>query len=284
MTINKRFPWYGWLGAGLLLAFWALNWLLPGLRTHWAFFPLWLGYCLLVDGLVLARKGTSLLARSRRRYLGLFVVSSFGWWLFEVINWRTQNWVYIGREHFSDWAYFALASLSFSTVMPAVFGTAELFGSFGWLQHDRPGPVIALTRTTLWGFFLTGWLMLALLAVWPRYFFAFVWLAIYFILEPLNHWRGQRTLAASTARGDWRPVLALWLGGLTCGFFWELWNYYSYPKWVYFVPFVDFAHIFEMPLLGYGGYLPFALELFALYHLTIGLFGHRAGDRYIQII
>ena len=29
------------------------------------------------------------------------------------------------------------------------------------------------------------------------------------------------------------------------------------PKWVYFVPFVDFAHIFEMPLLGYLGYLPF---------------------------
>jgi hypothetical protein len=25
-----------------------------------------------------------------------------------------------------------------------------------------------------------------------------------------------------------------------------------------------------MPLLGYGGYLPFSLELFAVYHLVMG--------------
>jgi hypothetical protein len=30
-----------------------------------------------------------------------------------------------------------------------------------------------------------------------------------------------------------------------------------------------------MPLLGYGGYLPFALELHALYHLVMGLAGRR---------
>jgi hypothetical protein len=52
-----------------------------------------------------------------------------------------------------------------------------------------------------------------------------------------------------------------------------MWNYYAYPKWVYHVPFVDFWRIFEMPLLGYGGYLPFAMELFALYHLVVGLLG-----------
>jgi hypothetical protein len=34
-------------------------------------------------------------------------------------------------------------------------------------------------------------------------------------------------------------------------------------------------HIFEMPALGYGGYLPFGLELFALYHFVIGLLGKR---------
>ena len=44
--------------------FWTLNWGLSGLRTQWAFFPLWLGYCLTIDGLVLWRTGTSLLTRS----------------------------------------------------------------------------------------------------------------------------------------------------------------------------------------------------------------------------
>jgi hypothetical protein len=31
-----------------------------------------------------------------------------------------------------------------------------------------------------------------------------------------------------------------------------------------------------MPLLGYGGYLPFALELYAIYHLIVGFFGDKS--------
>jgi hypothetical protein len=38
-----------------------------------------------------------------------------------------------------------------------------------------------------------------------------------------------------------------------------------------------------MPLLGYGGYLPFALELYALYHWVHGLFGVKKTD-YIKVI
>ncbi len=60
-------------------------------------------------------------------------------------------------------------------------------------------------------------------------------------------------------------------GALVCGWFWEMWNYWAFPKWQYFIPYVDFAHIFEMPLLGYGGYLPFGLEVYAVYHFLIGL-------------
>jgi hypothetical protein len=41
-------------------------------------------------------------------------------------------------------------------------------------------------------------------------------------------------------------------------------------------------HVFEMPLLGYGGYLPFALELYAIYHLIVGYFGDTSTE-YIQI-
>ena len=64
--------------------------------------------------------------------------------------------------------------------------------------------------------------------------------------------------------GDWRPILSLSAGALFCGFFWEMWNYYSYPKWKYHTPGAEFLHVFEMPLLGYIGYLPFAWELYAL--------------------
>jgi hypothetical protein len=284
MKTLRRWPLHGWLGLLLAGSFWVLNWTLPGLRTHWGFFPLWLGYCLTVDALVYTRKGSSLLTRNPRAYVMLFLFSAPAWWLFEVINWRTQNWHYDGREFFTNLEYFVLASLSFSTVMPAVFGTAELASTFSWVQRRQRGPRIAPTRKTLLGFFVAGWLMLGLLFLWPRYFFPFVWLSVFFILEPINVRLGHRSLIEHTGARDWRPVVALWIGCLICGFFWEMWNVNAYPKWTYQVPFVDFLHIFEMPLLGYGGYLPFALELFAIYHLIVGLLRRTEARHYVQVL
>lgn len=277
-------PVHGWLGLGLAIAFWILLWLAPGLRTHWAFFPLWLGYSLTVDALVFTRKGTSLLTRSPGAYIGLFLVSVPAWWLFEVMNWRTQNWYYDGRHYFTDLQFFVLASLAFSTVMPAVFGTAELISTFNWMKRIKRGPAITPRPATLLVLFTTGCLMLILTLSWPRYFFPFVWISIYFILEPLNVWLGNRSLIRHIAEGDWRPVLALWVGCLICGLFWEMWNFYAYPKWVYQVPYADFLRIFDMPLLGYGGHIPFAMELFALYHLAAGLLKPGKVQDYIRLL
>lgn len=276
-------PVHGWLGIGLIILFWVLNWGLTGLRTYWIFFPLWVGYCLTIDGLVYWRTNTSLLTRSRRKYIALFVISAPVWWLFELFNIRTQNWTYIGAESFSPLAYAFWTTLSFMTVLPAVFGSAEFFASFDFLKRLKPGPVIGTDKRTTLSFFVSGWVMIALLWVWPKIFFPFVWLSVYFILEPLNVWLGNRSLAHYTKVGDWRPVISLWLGVLLTAFFWEMWNYYGYPKWIYHVPWGNWLHVFEMPLLGYGGYLPFALELYALYHLVIGWFGEKASE-YIRIM
>jgi hypothetical protein len=106
--------------------------------------------------------------------------------------------------------------------------------------------------------------MLALTLAWPRYCYPFVWTSVLLILEPLNGWLGRPHFLEDLECGDWRPMIALGTGALICGFFWEMWNYYSCPKWIYHTPGAQFLHIFEMPLLGYGGYIPFALELYAL--------------------
>jgi len=283
MNDRRVLPLYGWVGLALVVLCWTLNWTLPGLRTHFLFFPLWLGYCLFVDACVFLRKGTSLITRSWRKYLGLFLVSAPAWWLFELLNLVTQNWIYIGREFFTDLEYALLATISFSTVMPAVFGTAEWIGSFGWFQRQGRGVIISATRSTLAAFFLIGMGMLAFMLLWPEYGFPFLWLSVFFILEPINALRG-RSLAEYTRQGNWRPVLALWLGALLCGFCWELWNFYAYPKWVYRVPYVDCWHVFEMPLLGYGGYLPFSMELFALYHMVIWLVRPGQKGDYLQLV
>ena len=109
--------------------------------------------------------------------------------------------------------------------------------------------------------------MLALTLIWPKLFYPCVWLSVFFILEPINMALGKRHVFESLEMGDWRPILALSFGSLICGFFWEMWNYFSYPKWIYHTPGAEFWHLFEMPLLGYLGYLPFAWELFALRNL-----------------
>lgn len=284
-TNNKKsiFPLHGWLGLGLIIIFWALNWSLPGARTHWGFFPLWLGYCLTIDGLVFRRTGTSLLMRDWRKYISLFLVSAPVWWLFELLNLRTQNWTYIGADLFTPLQYAFWTTLSFTTVIPAVFGSAEFVASFDFLKRIKPGPVIGADKLTTTAFFILGWGMLALMLVWPEIFFPFLWLSIYFILEPINIWLGNRSLAYWTQNGDWRPVISLWLGVLLTAFFWEMWNYYSYPKWIYHVPWGDWLHLFEMPALGYGGYLPFALELYAIYHLALGLFRDKTSD-YVRVM
>src|SRR3954454_19836416 len=114
-----HWPAHGWIGLVLLAICWPLNWTLPGLRTAYLFFPLWLGYILVVDALVLTRWGSSLWTRSSRDFVLLFVASSTVWWIFEIINNRPGNWEYLGRNTFTKLEYYLLCTISFSTVMPA---------------------------------------------------------------------------------------------------------------------------------------------------------------------
>jgi hypothetical protein len=258
---------HGWVGVILIGLAWPLNWGLPGLRTHLLFFPLWLGYALVVDALVLRRSGTSILSRSPRDFALLFACSAPAWWLFEAFNERTHNWQYLGGDRFGGLTYFLLTTLSFSTVMPAVFGTAELVRSAGWMRRLSGGPRLAPTRGLLLAMLGTGLAMVALSMALPGYFYPFLWGSAFFLAEPINAWRGRPSLLGYLGRGDWRPVAALGLGALVCGFFWEMWNFWSYPKWAYHTPGVEFMHVFEMPLLGFLGYPPFGLEIFALLYL-----------------
>ncbi len=62
---------------------------------------------------------------------------------------------------------------------------------------------------------------------------------------------------------------------LFTGFFWEMWNFYSIPKWIYTIPYVDFWKVFEMPILGFGGYLPFGLIIYSYAALMLFLFARK---------
>ena len=283
MPSKNRFPVRGYVGIVLVAVFWYLNWNLSGLRTHWGFFPLWLGYCLTIDAITYYKKGNSLVSRNLKGYIFLFLVSAPSWWLFELLNNPGNYWFYTAREHFSDLEYFLLASISFSTVIPAVFGTSEWVGTFSKIQNMPAWLKIGSKRHEVVLFFILGVLMLFVVLFLPDYGAPFLWMSVFLIIDPLNVWLGNRSILQETGNGNWNPVITLWAGCMICGFFWEMWNYHSNPKWIYDVPGVNFWHVFEMPAPGYLGYLPFSLELFALYHFITGIFKQNKLTNYLRL-
>lgn len=291
MAAFYRLPKRGYAGLALIAVGWPLAWIRPaGIEFVWenSFLFLWVGYILVVDALNWRRSGTSLFTRDPKAWFSLFIISIPGWWLFEFLNLFLQNWCYIHNRPLGTFEYAVRSSIHFSVVIPAVLTTAELWASsrlLAWLSY-LPG--FALPRRRLVWVTSAGLIMLALVMMLPRLFFPLVWISLYFIFDSINMWRGSPSLLLHMGNGNWRPAFALGLGALSCGFFWEMWNFYSLPKWVYSIPFVDFGYIFEMPVLGYLGYLPFGLEVYALYIFVIEMLGLQktflyGGDGYIRI-
>ncbi len=267
-----------WGGVALMLVSWWLAWFGPSPISEHVFFPLWLGYILAVDGFTARRVGTSLYSRDPRRFALLFAFSIPLWWLFEFANRYLGNWRYLLPRPYHPVEYALLATLAFSTVMPAIFVTAELLRTFGPFSRSRHWLRLDPGRVGLMVLAVAGLVLFILSMAFPRFLFPFVWIGLFLALDPINALLGHPSVTAQVREGRWDTVLVLFAAGLTCGWFWELWNVFSMPKWVYDVPFVGSPKLFEMPVLGYGGYLPFALEVFAVWSLLYGtLFGRDRG-------
>ena len=271
----KRYllPYRGLLGLILICVAWPFSWAESGTGLQYTFFPLWLGFILAVDGLVLRRTGTSLIVRSPKIMAMMFILAVPYWWMFEAINQVIQNWVYIGSNPETNLFSLIQTSLAFSVVIPAVFEVSELVGSFNFINRFARMPALVLNRQQVAIIGILGVLSLAALLTWPKYLFPITWLSLFFIFDPINYLTGRPSITANVRHGDWRLVVAFALGALICGFFWEMWNYQATISWQYNIGFFDFARIFHMPLLGYGGYLPFGLETYAMFHFVVGLLG-----------
>jgi hypothetical protein len=271
----KPFPRWGWIGVAWTIGWWVLawnrfNWFVPVQR--FTFFPLWLGFVVTVNALTMRVGGNCLLVRRPGAWLGLFLSSAAFWWVFEWLNRFSHNWHYLGVADFGPLAYAFHATLCFSTVLPAVAAVAELLRAaprfqrgcaagprLGWFADRRTG--LALLAAGIAALIGTGLL--------PLRFYAALWAAPLALLLA-DDVLSRRGLPMEVAAGDWRRVATWSLAALICGFFWELWNVHSAAKWIYTVPFADRWHIFEMPLLGYTGYLPFGLECYLVAARVLG--------------
>lgn len=256
-----RFAWWGWIGVALIALGWILAWkegLAPEGWRRQAFTVLWMGYILGMNALAYRRAGHAPLTHRTSWFLALFPASAAMWWLFEYLNQFVANWYYVGIEATDDWDYFVQGTLPFSTVLPALAATQAWLGTFARLQSAallplREGPWLAPAALACGAAALAG------MALWPESLFSALWLGPLAILAGLQKLLLGESYFAPLARGDWRCVVQPALAALLCGFFWELWNFGSLAKWHYSIPLVERFQLFEMPLLGYAGYLPFGV-------------------------
>jgi hypothetical protein len=262
---SRPFPWWGWLGviAGLI------SWILAWTRFSWftpyqphTFSLLWFSYIIVVNAMCQVRTGHCLMTDRTGFFLLLFPVSAAFWWFFEYLNRFVQNWFYIG-VNFEPWAYFWYATLPFSTVLPAVLSTRQWFFSKNWIRQAygnfRPLKLPWPNQAAACVLVLSA-VVLAGIGIWPNYFFPFLWISPLLIIICLQALMKEPHILSQMAQGDWSGAVSAALAATICGGFWEMWNFFSLAKWQYSIPLVHRFQIFEMPLLGYAGYLPFGLE------------------------
>ena len=262
----RAFPWWGWAAAAAGAAAWALawtrlTWFAP--FQHFTFSPLWFAYIGVVNALTWRQTGRSMLTHEPLRLAGLFALSAVFWWYFEYLNRFVQNWHYTGIADLTPAQYALFATLPFATVLPAVMGTHDLLAAFprSAAGLDRacrlPLPKPRLTGALT---LLAAGAGLAAVGVWPDWLFPLLWVSPLAVILGLQLLGRRPTVLDAPARGDWSRLARLALAALICGFFWEMWNWGSLARWEYSVPFVNRFHLFEMPALGYAGYLPFGVE------------------------
>lgn len=274
-----KFRAWGWAGLAVILsAELLLFFQAPWVRTF--FTPVvWTGYLLLVDAMVARLRGSSRLESSPGEFLTLVFWSFPLWMIFEGYNLRLENWTYVGLP--DDLVVRSLGYFwSFATIWPAIFETADLVAALGlWRTHGTPRAT--LSRRSLIPLFILGLLMVTLPVALPvqvgRYLFGPVWIGFVFLLDPLNyHWNGH-SLLREWEQGQTSTLKSFMLAGLVCGILWEFWNYWAGAKWQYIFPIGQELKIFEMPLPGYLGFPPFALECLVIYEFLKTLRNRFAG-------
>lgn len=229
------------------------------------FTPLvWTGYILFVDNLILKLQGESLIYNRRKEFFVMLPVSVALWLVFEFYNLFLDNWHYINLPKL--WIRLIGYTWSFATIWPAILETAELFRALHLFDKIKIGERTISPKVLKASIGLGAVFLIIPIAFPSRYLAAPVWLGFIFLLDPINYFLGTKSLLRDLEKGKLNILLSLLLSGLACGLLWEFWNYWALAKWIYTVPILENIKIFEMPVIGYLGFLPFAVECYVLYN------------------
>jgi hypothetical protein len=262
-------PSWFWPGVVTWLLCWAAMWSQPsalGALLNYTFVPMWWGFIAVLDAWVYRRAGgQSLFARRPLGMVAIAAASCIGWFYFEYLDYFvSSNWYYPHAHALPDSLRLAWYGLAFTTVLPAIFEVYALLRTFdGLAARYTGGPRWNPSRRTWWRLLGLGVLLMAAVTLWSSAFFWAIWIGPLLILTSALALVGCWTPFSPMREGDWSRVVLISLASVSTYFVGEMWNFWSAPGnpnfWKYEVPFVGVFHVFEMPLLGYFGYLPFGM-------------------------
>ena len=228
----------------------------------------WTGYILLVDSYLFRKRGSSLFQDYLWQMLLTFPISTALWLIFGGYNLLLKNWEYLNIPSHPLLKYPGFA-WSFGTILPALFETVDLLEYKGIFKEAQVVPSKISKNALVFSFFLGFLFLIYPLFVASPCDFPAVWLGFVFLLEPVNYSLGKRSLLKQLEKGKAQRLCTLLLTGGIMGFLWEFWNFWAGAKWIYHIPVPKTAKIFEMPLLGFLGFFPFAVEFYIMYHFVL---------------
>ena len=267
--MKKTFPLHGIFGIFLLIFSEILHFKKIDPFYSWFYCFAWWSYILIIDAIIYRLKGNSLILSRTKELLLMVPWSVFIWLIFEAANLSLENWYYINLPNSTveRWLGYAVA---YGTVLPGIFETTELLETIVVLKKSQTKKTV-LSQKGHRVLILLGVLCLVSSVLIPKYFFPFIWVGFIFLLEPFNYRFGGRSLLKDLEGENPRKIYLLLTAGLICGLLWEFWNFWSLSKWIYTVPFFEDMKGFEMPVLGFLGFPPFAIQAYVMYNF-ISLF------------
>lgn len=278
---TRRFPVYGVVGLVSMLVFEAL--LFTGNSIIGRYFtPIqWTGLILFLDGLHRRRTGTSWISDHFWEFLLLCLISIGSWAIFEWYNVFLKNWRYLNLPANMVERYLGYA-WAFATISPGMFLIyVTLDDRFPGKDPESPP---RLPDVVFYPFVAIGLACLVVPLVWPSTWVTpLVWMGFAFFLDPIVGRLGGRSILSEFFTGHFRSMLLFFLAGLIAGLFWEFWNYWAISKWEYDVPYWGHVKLFEMPVLGFLGFMPFIIESFAIYQFLRKLIPVRNRARFLEL-
>jgi hypothetical protein len=240
----------------------------------WFYYFAWWSYILIIDSIIYKIKHNSLIINRKKEFFLMLFWSVVIWTFFEAINLIMKNWYYINvvPSQAIRWIGYTVA---YATVLPGIFETTELLETTGILKKRRVKPLI-VNQALLTILVILGLISLLGVLFYPRYCYPLIWGSFIFLLEPVNYVKGGKSLLRDWEQGTVRKFYLLLAAGLVCGILWEFWNFWARTKWVYTVPFFEELKLFEMPLAGFLGFPPFAVQCYVIYNF-ISLFRYHRG-------